>query len=98
MTSNSYFFVLFDFKKIQLIPFIVQTHKEVLMNYFEPNLISNMQKLINDDNLLILTFENNEKILNLKNYYLSKTINLNKYNGKIPNNFYIYLPKKCLVS
>lgn len=98
LTSNSYFFVLFDFKKIQLIPFIIQTHKDVLMKYFEPNLINNIQKLINDDNLLILTFENNEKILNLQNYYLSKTINLNRYNGKIPNNFYIYLPKKCLVS
>ena len=98
LTSNSYFFVLLDFKKIQLIPFIVQTHKEVLMKYFEPNLINDIQKKVNNENVLILTFENNEKTLNLQNYYLSKTINLNRYNGKIPNNFYIYLPNKCLVN
>ena len=98
LTSQSYFFVLFDFKKIQLIPFIIKTHKEILMEYFEPNLIYDIQKLINDDNLLILTFENNEKILDLKNYYLSKKINLNKYNGKISNYYYIYLPKKCVIN
>ena len=98
LTSQSYFYVLFDFKKIQLIPFIIQTHKEILIKYFEPNLIYDIQKLINDDNILILTFENNEEMLELQNYYLSKKINLNKYNGKIPNYFYIYLPKKCILS
>ena len=98
LTSQSYFYVLFDFKKIQLIPFIIQTHKEILIKYFEPNLIYDIQKLINDDNILILTFENNEEMLDLQNYYLSKKINLNKYNGKIPNYFYIYLPKKCILS
>ena len=68
------------------------------MKYFEPNLINDIQKLINDDNLLIITFENNEEMLDLQNYYLSKKINLNKYNGKISNYFYIYLPKKCILS
>ena len=98
LTSQSYFFVLFDFKKIQLIPFIIQTHKEILMKYFETNLINDIQKLINDENILILTFENNEKTLNLQNYYLSKKININEYNGKIPNYYYIYLPKKCILN
>ena len=47
------------------------------MKYFEPNLIKETQKLINNNNLLILTFENNEKLLKLENYYLSKSIDLN---------------------
>ena len=95
LTSQSYFFVLFDFKKIQLIPFVIQTHKEIFMKYFEPNLINNIQKLINEDNLLIISFENNEKTLNLKNYKLSKKINFNRFNGKVPEYFYIYTPNKC---
>ena len=97
LTSNSYFFVLTDFKKIQLIPFVIQTHKELLLKYFEPNLIKQTQKLINNNNLLILSFENNEKLLKLENYYLSKSIDLNKFNDKIVNNLYIYLPKNCIV-
>jgi hypothetical protein len=98
LTSNSYFFVLFDFKKVQLVPFVIQTHKKLLMKYFEPNLIKDVQKLINSNNLLVLTFENNEKSLNLKNYYLSKTIDLNKYNEKISNNLYILLPRNCTIN
>jgi len=98
LTSNTYFYSLFKFKKVQLIPFVIQSHKKLLMKFFEPNLINDIQKLINDNNLLILTFENNEKSLNLRNYYLAKTIDLNKFNDKILNNLYIYLPKKCLIS
>lgn len=67
------------------------------MKYFEPNLIKETQKLINNNNLLILSFENNEKLLKLENYYLSKSIDLNKFNDKIVNNLYIYLPKNCIV-
>ena len=44
-TSNSYFFVLFDFKKVQLVPFVIQTHKQLLMKYFEPNLMIDIQKI-----------------------------------------------------
>ena len=97
-TSNSYFFVLFDFKKVQLVPFVIQTHKQLLMKYFEPNLIIDIQNLIDINNILILTFENNEKSLDLKNYYLSKIIDLNKYNEKISNNLYIYLPRDCTLN
>ena len=96
LTSHSYFFVLMDFKKIQLIPFVIQTHKEILLKYFEPSLFKDIQKLINENNLLILSYEGNEKILNLQNYYLLKKINLNQYNGKIPDHLSLYVPKKCV--
>ena len=65
------------------------------MKYFEPNLIDNIQKLINEKDLLIISFENNEKILNLKNYKLLEKINFNRFNDKVPEYFYIYAPNKC---
>ena len=94
-TSNSYFFVLTNYKKIQLIPFIIQTHKETLIKYFEPNLIEEVQNEINNDNLLLISFENNHKLFNLNNYYVAKKINLNKFNKKIKKYIYVYIPKKC---
>ena len=94
-TSNSNFFALIDYEKIQLIPFIIQTHKDVFIQHFEPNLIKNIQNEINNENVILITFENNHKLFNLNKYYVAKKINLNEFNKKIDEYIYLYIPKKC---
>ena len=95
-TSNSYFYVLLNYEKIQLVPFWVKTHSHVLRNIFEPNLITEIQNQIDNNNIIIISFENNDKLLNLDNYQKSK-INLNKYTDKIEKNLYVYFPYSCKI-
>ena len=95
-TINSYFYVLLNYEKIQLVPFWVKTHSHVLRNIFEPNLITEIQNQIDNNNIIIISFENNDKLLNLDNYQKSK-INLNKYTDKIEKNLYVYFPYSCKI-
>ena len=68
----------------------------ILRNIFEPNLITEIQNQIDNNNIIIIAFENNDKLLNLDNYQKSK-INLNKYTDKIEKNLYVYFPYSCKI-
>jgi hypothetical protein len=95
LTSNSFYYVLLDFKKIQVVPFFIKTHGHTLRDYFEPNLIYDLQREINKENILIVSFENNDKLLNLDNYSFPKRIDLNINSNLSKEYLYIYYPKKC---
>ena len=97
LTSNTYFYVLMNYEKIQVVPFLIKTHSHILRNIFEPNLIKDIQKQINNDNIVIISFENNNKLLNLENYQKPKKINLNEHTDKIKKNLYIYIPNSCQI-
>ena len=51
---------------------------------------------VNKNNIVIVSFENNDKLLKLDNYAKPEKINLNAYNKKINEYMYIYYPKKCV--
>ena len=86
-----------NYEKIQVVPFLIKTHSHILRNIFEPNLIKDIQKKINNDNIVIISFENNNKLLNLENYQKPKKINLNEHTDKIKKNLYIYIPNSCQI-
>ena len=98
LTSNTFYYALIDLKKIQVVPFIIKTHSKTLIEFFEPNLILDLQNEVNKNNILIISFENNDQLLDLSNYSVPKKINLN-INSDLVNKFlYIYYPKKCNLS
>jgi hypothetical protein len=97
LTSNTFYYVLLDFKKIQVVPFLQKTHSHTLRKYFEPNLIYELQREINNNNILIISFENNDRLLDLGNYSSPKKIDLNINSDLVKEFLYIYYPKKCEV-
>ena len=85
------------YKKIQIVPFFIKTHSLALINYFEPSLVPKLQHEIDKNNILIISFENNDKNFDLDNYSKPKKIDLN-INSDIAKKFlYLYVPKKCEV-
>jgi len=97
LTSNTYFYVLLNYAKIQLVPFFIKTHSHVLRSFFEPNLIKKIQDQIDKNNIIIISFENNDKLLNLTSYNNPIKININKYTDKIEKNLYLYIPYNCKI-
>ena len=97
LTSNTFYYALLDFKKIQLVPFLQKTHSRTWRKYFEPNLIYELQREINNNNILIVSFENNDRLLDLSNYSSPKKIDLNINSDLVKKFLYIYYPKKCEV-
>jgi len=97
LTSNTFYYVLLDFKKIQVVPFFIKTHSHTLRNYFEPNLIQKLQHEIDKNNVLIISSENNDKHLKLDNYSPPKKIDLNINSDLAKKFLYLYFPKKCEV-
>ena len=97
LTSNAFYYVLMDFKKIQVAPFFIKTHSHTLITYYEPNLIQKLQQEIDKSNLLIISFENNDKLLKLDNYSPPKKIDSNINSNLAKKYFYLYFPKKCEV-
>jgi len=95
LTSNTFYYALMNLKKIQVVPFFIKTHSLVLMNNFEPNFFEKLQSEIDNNNLLIITFENNDKNLNLNNYAPPKKIDLNIDKNVAKKFLYLYFPKKC---
>ena len=87
-----------DFKKIQVVPFFIKTHSNILMNNFEPNLLKMLQTEVDRNNLLVITFENNDKNLNLNNYSPPEKIDLNIDTNLAKKFLYLYFPKKCEIS
>ena len=91
------FYVLLNYAKIQLVPFFIKTHSHVLRTFFEPNLIKKIQDQIDKNNIIIISFENNDKLLNLTSYNNPIKININKYTDKIEKNLYLYIPYNCKI-
>ena len=80
---------------MQLIPFFFKETGDAFRNYFEPLLISKIQKEVNKNNIVLITAENNDKLLNLKNYNKPIKINLNIDSNTLTKYAYFYFPKKC---
>ena len=95
LTTNTFYYALLEYEKIQLIPFFFKDLDGLFRNYFEPYLNIELQREINNNNIIVVSSENNEKFLNLKEYAAPKKIDLNAYNDKINEFLYIYYPKKC---
>ena len=81
----------------KIIPFFIKTHGHILREYFEPHLISKLQNEINKNNILIISFENNDKLLNLDNYSQPRKIDLNINSNKVKKFLYLYFPRKCQI-
>ena len=98
LTSNTFYYVLLDLKKIQIVPNVIKTHSLALRNYFEPSLIQKLQHEIDKNNILIISFENNDKLLNLDNYSQPRKIDLNINSNKVKKFLYLYFPRKCKIA
>ena len=98
LTSNTFYYILLDFKKIQVVPNVIKTHSLTLRNYFEPSLIQKLQHEIDKNNILIISFENNDKLLKFDNYSPPRKINLNINSNQVDKFLYLYFPKKCKVA
>ena len=59
--------------------------------------LDNIQKQVDNNNIIIISFENNDKLLNLENYQKPKKINLNEHTDKIDKNLYVYIPNSCKI-
>jgi len=95
LTSNAYYYVLLEYKKIQVIPFFYKDLGKEFRSFFDKDIIKKLQKLIDNNNIILATSENNHKFFNLENYANPKKIDLNLYNKKLNKFLYIYYPKKC---
>ena len=58
-------------------------------------LISKLQKEVDKNNIIVITEENNDKLLKLKNYNKPYKINLNINSNGVSNYAYLFFPKKC---
>ena len=95
LTSNSLIYALLEYKKIQIIPFFFKETNKVINKHFEPNLIKKIQEQIHNSNILIVIFENNDKLLNLENYAAPEEILIKKKNKTLIEVMYVYYPTKC---
>ena len=95
LTNNTFFFVLLDYEKIQLIPFFFKETGNEFRNYFEPSLISKLQNEVNNNNIIVVTTENNDRLLKLNNYNKPIRIDLNIDSTGLNKFAYFFFPKKC---
>lgn len=96
LTANSFFHSIIQNKKLQIIPFFDKTNGKVFRKLIEPNLINDIQSQINNDNIFLITSENNQKMLNLNEYDIPIEIMTFNNKDKINNkSIYIYFPKNC---
>ena len=94
LTGDGLFFSLLK-KKIQLIPFFFKSHGNLMRNIIEPDLILNIQKRINNNNIYLITTENNDKLFNIENYSIFKEYNIDTRNNLKLRSVYIIVPKDC---
>ena len=95
LTSNTFLYTLLEYKKIQLIPFFFKRHGHIYRNYFEPNLIINLQKKINKNNIIIVSNENNDKKLDFTNYKKIKILDSEEASNYQAKFLYVFYPSKC---
>ena len=94
LTVDNFYHSMIMYKKIQIIPFFFKHTGSILRNYIEPDLIKNIQKQINNDNIYIITSESNDQLLNLTDY--DNPILIELENKKVNKEYLkIYFPKNC---
>ena len=97
LTSNTYIHVLLNYEKKQLIPFFINSNENSLRNFIEPNLIENIQKEIDKNNILIISSENNHLLFNLIDYEKPIILEITNPTKEINKKYlYIYYPSKCI--
>ena len=97
LTSNTYIHVLLNYEKKILIPFFINSNENSLRNFIEPNLIQNIQKEIDKNNILIISAENNHLLFNLTNYEKPIILEITNPTKEINKKYlYIYYPTKCI--
>ena len=94
LTGDSFFYSLLE-NKIQLIPFFFKSHGNLMRDIIEPNLISNIQKKINNNKIFLIASENNNKFFELKNYSILKEYNIDKRKSLKLKIVYIFVPNEC---
>tara|TARA_B110000305_G_C19423479_1_gene632228 strand:+ start:103 stop:1695 length:1593 start_codon:yes stop_codon:yes gene_type:complete len=94
LTVDVFYHSMIRYKKIQVIPFFFKHTGHILRGYIEPDLIKNIQKLINNENIYIITTEGNDKLLDLENY--DNPILIELENKKVNKEYLkIFFPKNC---
>ncbi len=94
LTIDNFYHSLIKYEKIQIIPFFFKHSGSMLRGYIEPRLILKIQDQINNDNIFIITTEDNDKLFNLNGYDQPLLIELK--NKKIIKEYIkIFFPKNC---
>ena len=95
LTSNAFYYILMDYKKIQVIPFFYKKHGDAYRDIFDKNFLQRLQDKINKNNIIIVSNENNSKLLDLSTYDVPKKISMNVNSTNLMRYIYIYYPKEC---
>ena len=94
LTVDNFYHSMIEYKKIQVIPFFFKHTGHILRDYIEPELIKNLQKLIDINNIYIITAESNDQLLDLSNY--DDPIKVELKSKKINKEYLkIFFPKNC---
>ena len=94
LTVDNFYHSMIEYKKIQVIPFFFKHTGYILRDYIEPELIKNLQKLIDINNIYIITAESNDQLLDLSNY--DDPIKVELKSKKINKEYLkIFFPKNC---
>tara|TARA_B100000767_G_scaffold55225_1_gene50683 strand:+ start:979 stop:2553 length:1575 start_codon:yes stop_codon:yes gene_type:complete len=94
LTTDNFYHSMIKYKKIQVIPFFFKQTGQILRGYIEPGLVTNIQNQIDNENIYIITTENNDKMFDFKNYDVPILIELQ--NKKINKEYLkIFFPKNC---
>ena len=94
ITENSFLYILLGKKTFQRLPFYLDSSDFEFNKIFDPNFFVNIQRHINNENILILSHKKNENIFEFNNKFEVFKINL-KSNKIINEEFRIIYPKKC---
>ena len=94
LTKDNFYHAMIKYKKIQVIPFFFKRTGKILRDYIEPELITNIQNQINNENIYIIATESNEKMFDFKNY--DDPILIELQNKKVNKEYLkIFFPKNC---
>ena len=76
-------------------PHFFKGHGSIVRDIIEPNLIFEIQERINQNDIYLISSENNRKLFNIYNYSIFKKFDISKTNLKL-RNVYILVPNNCL--
>ena len=94
LTKDNFYHSMIKYKKIQVIPFFFKHTGQILRGFFEPELVTNIQNLINNENIYIIATENNDQMFDFKNY--DDPILIELQNKKFNKEYLkIFFPKNC---
>jgi len=84
LTADGLFFSIIE-NKIQIIPHFFKGHGSIVRDIIEPNLIFEIQERINQNDIYLISSENNRKLFNIYNYSIFKKFDISKTNLKLRN-------------